>query len=66
MYSYFVPDLDECASYPWPGPPCHNGGTCENMENSYSCTCTEDYIGIQCDVYKYSDYGQIYWDANYP
>ncbi|GBN98192.1 Sushi, nidogen and EGF-like domain-containing protein 1, partial [Araneus ventricosus] len=28
--------------------PCRNGGTCKIKGNSYSCGCTEDYVGERC------------------
>ena len=45
----------QCAS-PAPPPscsssPCHNGGSCSDIgDNSYTCACTEDYSGTQCDT----------------
>ena len=31
--------------------PCHNGGTCawEGQDESYTCSCPEDYTGQNCD-----------------
>jgi len=40
-------DVDECASNP-----CQNGGTCNNGENQYTCTCTVGYTDTHCDVGK--------------
>lgn len=33
-------DIDECLSSP-----CKNGGTCQNLENNYECTCMEGFEG---------------------
>lgn len=33
-------DIDECLSLP-----CKNGGTCQNLENNYECTCVEGFEG---------------------
>lgn len=38
-------NLDECLSNP-----CQNGGTCDDRENGYVCTCTPGYAGLHCDV----------------
>lgn len=38
-------DLDECLSNP-----CYFGGTCVDGPNSYSCTCTPDFIGERCEA----------------
>ena len=29
--------------------PCHNGGTCENNDDSFTCTCTEGFKGDTCE-----------------
>jgi len=36
-------NIDECASNP-----CLNGGTCYDLVNSYSCSCTPEYTGRTC------------------
>ena len=36
-------NIDECASSP-----CHNGGTCEDGVNSFSCRCPEGYHDPTC------------------
>ena len=36
-------NIDECASNP-----CLNGGTCYDLVNSYSCSCTPEYTGRSC------------------
>lgn len=33
-------DIDECLSSP-----CKHGGTCQNLENNYECTCIEGFEG---------------------
>lgn len=38
-------NLDECLSNP-----CQNGGTCDDRENGYVCTCMPGYAGLHCDV----------------
>ena len=30
--------------------PCENGGTCQDDENSYTCTCVHGYDGVDCEV----------------
>ena len=40
-------DIDECESNP-----CQHGGTCEDGENSYSCTCNLGYMGMDCETGK--------------
>ena len=29
--------------------PCHNGGTCIELESGFNCQCTADYEGNICD-----------------
>lgn len=46
MSSYFIllcSEIDECASNP-----CLNNGTCVNLINGYSCSCTDEYNGTTC------------------
>ena len=40
-------DTDECAS-----DPCQNGGTCEDGENGYTCTCADGWEGDNCETSK--------------
>ena len=37
-------DIDECASNP-----CHNSGTCTNMNNEFLCTCAAGFSGKTCE-----------------
>lgn len=43
-------DLDDCSSNP-----CLNGGSCIDRINAYNCTCSENYIGKNCE--RYMPYG---------
>ena len=36
-------DLNACRSTP-----CHNGGTCHNVNNSFTCECPEGFIDFDC------------------
>lgn len=38
-------DIDECAS-----DPCQNNATCYDDINGYSCNCTANYTGLNCEV----------------
>ena len=38
-------DIDECTSNP-----CFNGGTCDNLINSFKCNCVPGYIGVRCET----------------
>lgn len=40
-------EIDECASNP-----CHNGGNCTDLLASFSCECTDEYDGPQCDILR--------------
>lgn len=40
-------DIDECK---WQ--PCLHGGTCENRQLGYVCTCDSDHVGEQCQWAK--------------
>ena len=37
------PDVDECSSQP-----CQNGGVCEDLIDSYACTCQPGFTGLNC------------------
>ncbi|XP_033222286.1 protocadherin-like wing polarity protein stan isoform X3 [Belonocnema kinseyi] len=30
--------------------PCKNGGTCQRREGGYTCSCSSDYIGDNCEI----------------
>uniref|UniRef100_A0A8C6TAT4 Protein crumbs homolog 2 n=1 Tax=Neogobius melanostomus TaxID=47308 RepID=A0A8C6TAT4_9GOBI len=38
-------NVDECESSP-----CLNGGSCEDLINSYQCVCPEGFTGVHCEV----------------
>ena len=42
-------NFDGCSSSP-----CMNDGVCEDVNNGdeadYTCTCTKDYVGTDCEV----------------
>ena len=40
-------DPDDCASNP-----CQNGGTCHDEVNDYSCDCSHEYTGENCQIKK--------------
>lgn len=37
-------DINECDP-----DPCQNNATCENLIGRYFCTCTEDFVGVDCE-----------------
>ena len=37
-------DIDDCSSNP-----CLNGGSCIDRINAYNCTCSDNYIGKNCE-----------------
>ena len=37
------PDIDECHS-----DPCAHNGTCIDGVNSFTCSCAEGYMGLNC------------------
>ena len=43
------PDVNECDFDP---PVCQNGGTCEDSEGGYTCMCTPEWSGRDCDTCK--------------
>lgn len=43
-FSVTVIEKDECASQP-----CQNGATCEDEVNGYTCRCTRQFRGAQCE-----------------
>ena len=43
LTSVFV-DIDECATSP-----CQNGGSCNDQINGYTCNCTSQYFGTNCE-----------------
>ena len=44
-----VLDLRKVIDDPCFSNPCLNGGTCTQVGDSYSCACTEEYQGTNCD-----------------
>ena len=38
-------DIDECL-----GISCHNGGTCTDGVNEYTCECVAGYTGMNCET----------------
>ncbi len=44
---YFIIDIDECHTNP-----CHNGGTCIDGLNSFTCVCLPSYAGALCEQGK--------------
>lgn len=38
-------NLDECLSNP-----CQNGGSCDDRNNGYVCSCPSGYAGIDCEL----------------
>ena len=40
-------DVDECKSNDGAGS-CQNGGSCNNTEGGYTCTCPEGWTGPDC------------------
>ena len=46
--SYFL-NLRKVIDDPCFSNPCLNGGTCTQVGDSYSCACTEEYQGTNCD-----------------
>ena len=43
-------DIDECL-----GISCHNGGTCTDGVNEYTCECAAGYTGMNCET------GEQFW-----
>ena len=43
-------DIDECL-----GISCHNGGTCTDGINEYTCECVAGYTGMNCET------GEPFW-----
>nr|CAD45191.1 Delta2 protein [Cupiennius salei] len=42
-------DLNYCTNHK----PCQNGGTCTNTgQGSYTCNCTEEFMGVNCNILK--------------
>ncbi|KTF83163.1 hypothetical protein cypCar_00050119, partial [Cyprinus carpio] len=38
-------NINECLSQP-----CRNGGTCQDRENAYTCTCPKGTTGMNCEI----------------
>ena len=44
VYVYVYTELDECLSGP-----CLNGN-CTDILNGYTCSCSEGFTGLQCEI----------------
>ena len=44
-----ITDIDDCASGP-----CHNGATCRDGVDSFTCTCPVGFVGDVCKYGKIS------------
>ena len=42
-------DVNECVTKP-----CHNSGTCENLQGSYRCKCKAGFLGKHCEIGLYA------------
>ena len=40
-----VVEINECASSP-----CHNGGSCVDGDNGFTCSCISGYDGTLCET----------------
>jgi hypothetical protein len=38
-------NIDECASLP-----CQNNGSCSDSINGYTCNCSSNYTGVECEI----------------
>ena len=47
--NYILQTFGVILVYPCDSSPCKNGGSCENAENTFNCTCTERYEGDTCE-----------------
>ncbi|XP_060574323.1 coagulation factor XII-like [Ruditapes philippinarum] len=45
--------------------PCENGGTCDNQEDGYYCTCTDGYEGLMCADVTVADHCYVNTIWNY-
>eukprot|EP00058_Branchiostoma_floridae_P005492 XP_002590980.1 hypothetical protein BRAFLDRAFT_69469 [Branchiostoma floridae] len=49
-YAFCARDIDECSNAP-----CHNGATCQDGVNSFTCQCAPGYTGTLCETVPYVD-----------
>ena len=48
-------NIDECQPNP-----CLNGGVCTEVDNNYTCSCSNGYTGLECETEVYPGYPQGY------
>ena len=57
IYQLFcITDIDDCASGP-----CHNGATCRDGVDSFTCTCPVGFVGDVCNYGKISTLSPFFY-----
>ena len=51
-----ITDIDDCASGP-----CHNGATCHDGVDSFTCTCPVGFVGDVCNYGKISTLSPFFY-----
>ena len=46
-FSIFTTDIDDCVKND-----CQNGATCNDLINTYNCTCAKGFTGTECRTSK--------------
>ena len=57
-YQSIISDINECQSHP-----CMNNATCNDLINTYNCSCVPGYVGYNCErgnIFYFKPFNYMY------